>query len=162
MEEEIFGGHSITEETFKLIRELLPDGSTFLELGSGRTTEVFAKHYTVWSVEHDPMWVDNYEDVIYIFAPLVGGWYNPEILKKELPKEYDLLLVDGPPSDARRAHILKHIELFNENCIWVFDDLDRPMDNATFMSIVSMTNREYYTVQCGAKLNGVLLPMNKK
>ena len=155
---ELFGGHSITEELFKYIRSVLPDGGTLLELGSGRITELFTEHYKVYSVENDPFWVDTTEST-YIYAPLVDDkWYDTEILKRELPEKYDLLLVDGPRTQERRANIINNLDLFRDDCIWLFDDVNQPGNLATFDKIVEITGRRGDKVQMGTKLAGILYP----
>jgi hypothetical protein len=158
MEEQIFGGHSITEEMYSWITKVLPEGKTLLELGSGRATELFTQKYKVYSVEDDPYWVDATEST-YIYAPLVNDeWYDADILKAELPEEYDLLLVDGPRTQDRRLHILKHLDLFRKDVPWIFDDVNQPKNLDTFLKAAEMTGREYLIVEVGAKTGGIIYP----
>jgi hypothetical protein len=158
----MFGGHSITKESFDLICELMPEGGTLLELGSGRVTELFAEKYTLYSVENDPMWVDNY-DCEYIYAPLVDDlWYDVEILKANLPVDYDMLLVDGPRTQERRAHILNNLELFRDDRVWLFDDVNQPGNLETFKKVAEVTGRDSKIVVVGTKHNGILYPKNEE
>ena len=55
---------------FRWIRKNIKDGSTILEIGSGSTTRELAKHYKVFSVEHDYRWANKYPEATYIHAPL--------------------------------------------------------------------------------------------
>lgn len=120
----IFGRHSIAEECFRVIEELLPKNKIVLELGSGRTTKILTELWTVYSVEHNSRWAYNAPNSTYIRANLVNGWYDVKVLKEKLPKEYDLLLIDGPPGDDRK-HFFDHIDLFKTDIIWIIDDAVR-------------------------------------
>jgi len=95
-----------------LIRNNLEDGKTILELGSGSVTSELCKYYKVYSIEHDVKYVGKYPGSTYIHAPLIGDWYDPAILKRELTFDYDFLFIDGPPTYARRIHMLEHLDLF--------------------------------------------------
>ena len=41
------------------------------------------KYYSVFSIEHDQSWIGKY-NTHYIYAPIKNGWYDIEILKREL------------------------------------------------------------------------------
>ena len=69
--------------------------STILELGSGHSTKQFSEFCNVVSVEQNQNWVGKYKST-YIHAPIVNGWYDINVLKKGLPKKYDVLVIDGP------------------------------------------------------------------
>lgn len=139
---------SITMDTYNSILELLPEGGAILEIGSGDATEVLAKKYKMYSIEHSLDYLNKY-DSIYLYAPMVDCteekfpyrwsyfyskkhiwptprliWYDPDILKKEFDRvkpEYDLLLIDGP--NENRPGLLSHISLFNLDVPVVIDDL---------------------------------------
>ena len=61
------------------------------------------------------------EDSNYIHAPLVKldydeeivEWYDPDIIKENLPENYDLILIDGPAGKKGRTGFLANIDLFN-------------------------------------------------
>jgi hypothetical protein len=131
-----WGEASIEKEVYDYIRKVLPDGGTILELGSGWATGELAKHYTMYSVEHDEDYLDKY-DSTYIHAPLREHkkvknhkstlWYNSDTLKEKLEGiEYDLLLIDGPP--GTRSGFVKYIGLFDLTAILLFDDTNRRLD----------------------------------
>lgn len=91
MKNDIFGKSSIAIELYNWIRENIKDGSTILELGSGRVTGELSKNYTMISVEHDKDWVGKYNSsYIYIYAPIkqYSGykWYDIDVLKKRVTK----------------------------------------------------------------------------
>jgi len=109
-----FGGWAIQESCFNFIKEILPEGKTILELGSGYGTDALSKHYNMISVENQKEWVGvykskylyvpikNYHDPRIIFTPEFGsvdnfppdlpgddspkqkGWFDHEILKEKL------------------------------------------------------------------------------
>ena len=152
-----FGGWSIDEKLYDFIRKVLPEGSTILELGSGHTTDIMAKHYTMYSVEHDLKWVDKYNST-YLHVPLKEHkaiknhrhtrWYDADILKWKLRGiKYDLLLVDGPP--ITRSGFFKYMELFDSNAIWIFDDSNRGSDARVLNSVCARLDRPWVTYHGG-------------
>lgn len=123
----------VSTEAIDSVFSALPRGATILELGSGLSTEIFAPHYKVHTVEHDLSWFTKKVDgVNYIHAPLVEYkpffsdkevWYNPEVLKKELPSHYDMIIVDGPTgSKFSRYGFVHNLSLFKK-CPVLFDDI---------------------------------------
>lgn len=118
------GGGAIPIECFNWIRKNLKDGSVILELGSGTGTVELCKFYDVITVEHSEEWVGTAKNATYIYAPLIDGWYDREILEKELPKKYDLLIVDGPIREDR-LHFFLNTDLFSKNIPIIFDDTQR-------------------------------------
>ena len=158
IEDDALGSWSIDESLYDYIREVLPDGSTILELGSGYGTSWFAEHYTIYSVEHDPDFVDKY-DSTYIHVPLKDHkplanhqstrWYDAAMLREGLEGlKYDLLLIDGPPQT--RSGFFKYMELFDKDAIWVFDDLHREIDRKVVNSVASKLKCPYVVRGNGA------------
>ena len=97
-------GWAIPIEAFKWILENIPKGSTILELGSGNGTKELVKYYNVISIEENEKWVNVVPESTYIYSPLKKYpfvnkhsccWYDDDKLNN-LPKEYDLLIIDGP------------------------------------------------------------------
>lgn len=156
---------AISRGLLEFIRKVLPEGSTILELGSGMGTADLAKYYTMYSVEHDPEWMDNY-DSTYLNVPLREHkavrnhtgvlWYNADILRPKLKGlHYDLLLIDGPPQG--RAGFVKYFDMFDPTVIMVFDDVNRRRDNSVMNSIASKLDVPYVTYGAGTgKLFGVI------
>jgi len=117
-----WGGSGITEPIFDWIRAHLPDGKHILELGSGDvSTRYLPAHYQMTSVEDNPHYWDKYPSR-YIKAPQVDGWFDLAILEAQLPKEYDLLLVDGPCGSAPRLGFIKNLRLFRTDVPIIIDD----------------------------------------
>jgi len=133
---------SISKELFKYVRKILPKGKTMLEMGSGWASEQFSKHYTVYSVEHNKKWVGKY-NTNYIYAPIVNRWYNPNILEKELPKEYDLILIDGPPGTIGRGGFYNNLHLFNTDVTIIFDDINRKAEYDLMVKVSKKIKRGF-------------------
>jgi hypothetical protein len=121
-----FQSWAIEEQLFNFIRNILPDGSTILELGSGTGTIELCKFYTVYSIEHDKRWLGTAPDTNYIYAPIENNWYDRTVLETEIKSlNYDLVLVDGPPGSIGRGGILNNLDLFNTDVPFIFDDTNR-------------------------------------
>ena len=164
----ILGGDntSISETCFNYIREILPEGKTILELGSGWGTSQLSKHYKMHSIEHDPRFISHYNSE-YIYAPIQpyndkwvapdvpenDGWYNVNSLKIFLPEiKYDLILVDGPPGYPNsmgngkvigRAGFYKHLDLFNTNVPLIIDDVSREAEMILLKLVSEKLDRPY-------------------
>lgn len=124
-------GWSLSKEVFDWINNNLPEGKTILQLGSGFDAFELSKKYKVFAVEHDENWVGKFPAVNYIFAPLVHEigtvyWYDSIKLQESLPKEYDLIIIDGPVWDRRG--LLRHLDLFKWNILIIVDDTHRDHD----------------------------------
>lgn len=160
-----WGGSSIDKKLFTFIRKTIPTGSTILELGSGWATGELAKHYTMYSVEHDMKYIDKYNST-YLHVPLkehkaiknhkYTKWYDAVILRSKLKGiKYDLLLVDGPPSV--RSGFFKYMTLFDSSIIWVFDDTNRHADAKVLNSVAAKLDRPWVTYHGGTdKTFGVI------
>ena len=133
------------------IKELAPPGSNVLEFGSGSSSkELVDLGYNVTAVEHDPEWMNRYEGVNYIHAPIVDlpysrfintyfnlykTWYDMDkILPCIKDKKFDLILIDGPPAHIGRAGFFLYIELFKGIPI-VMDDVQRDVEQRLFFSL---------------------------
>jgi hypothetical protein len=153
-----FGGRSICEKLFNYIRDTLPQGSIILELGSGWASGELAKYYTLWSIEHDEKFVGLYK-TNYIYAPLINGWYNVDILKEKLPTGYNLILVDGPPGHVGlgRLPFFTHLNLFEKDVPIIFDDVNRPAEEKLMALVAHALQRKIFVFECGPKKFGVVL-----
>jgi|TARA_R110000796_G_scaffold107341_2_gene218079 hypothetical protein len=164
-------GISINNNCIDLIKDLLPDGGTILEFGSGEgTTWLSDAGYTMFSVENQSEWMDKYpKHTTYIncsikyydldYSPPKNifnqtGWYNPNDLFPNLPKKYDLILVDGPGGRWGRGGFYKHIDKFNTDVPMVFDDINRTQDSDVMEFISDYIGREYKIID---NYTGVIL-----
>ena len=165
-----FGGWSISEECFDKILEILPKGMTILEFGSGYGSSELSKHYEMYSIEHDEEWLNKY-NVNYIYAPLkpikedlLINWYDIEILERELPKKYDLILIDGPPKKTSingngRMGFIYNLNLFNlDDCFIVFDDVERESDHKNLLEFIKKTKRKYEIFETSLKSFAIVYP----
>ncbi len=153
-------GISINDNCLDYIKEVLPKGSTILEFGSGDgTTWLSDAGYKMYSVENQPEWMDKYpKHTTYINCSIKyydldysapknifhqTGWYNPDDLFPNLPKKYDLILIDGPGGRWGRGGFYKHIDKFNTDVPMVFDDINRTQDSDVMEFISDYIGREY-------------------
>ena len=129
---------SIGEGILEAVGGLVAKESNILELGSGMGSKSLAEKCTVYSVEHDSRFLNIHDLVNYIHSPLVEikpieefgetKSYDFQIISNNLPANIDLVIVDGPPAKFGRSGILNHLDIFNEECIWIIDDILRTKD----------------------------------
>ncbi len=137
-------GWALPNRAFQWIEENIPFGQNIVELGSGEGSSRISKNYELWSIEHNEAWLHT-SSSNYIHAEIIpysvngseGSWYNPEKIKQALPKEYDLLIIDGPPSTVGREGVLVHHELFSWSGYVLIDDTHRPQDKLLADQIAS-------------------------
>ena len=131
---------ALTIDTFKFLVDNFPPGTKILELGSGEGTKVLLDNgFFVFSIEQDSEWAFKYHKD-YILAPLKFNkvdnrwWFDPACLEGKLPRNYDLLLIDGPTRGFEaplleykdcRLGILEHLNLFNLDVPILVDDVNR-------------------------------------
>ena len=153
----VYGGYSVDRELIDLMTNLIPSG-ILLEFGSGRATEVFSKYYKVYSIEENSKWLNKYNSN-YIHAPIKNGWYDREVLEKELPTKYDIILIDGPTSPESlgrlniRKEFLTNIDLFNTDVVIFVDDIHREAEASLLSSLSKILGRPATIVEAksGAK-----------
>jgi hypothetical protein len=146
-------------------------GKVILELGSGHGSAVLANNgYTIHSVEHSKDWMDKYDNVNYIYAPIkrhkqVEGlngveWYDIDYLEGNIP-DHDVVIVDGPPGNYGRAGLYKYFHLFNPHAIFIFDDVQRQAERGLIHKVARKKLHRPYMVEAGHKTDfGVILPPN--
>ena len=141
-----FSGWSIDKYFYDYILEHFPDGCTMVELGSGRITAEFCKHYTVHSIEHNSEWVGKFHNN-YIHAPIKDygdyQWYDRDCIAKQLPKKYDFILIDGPPKKFGRGGFLHNIDLFNTNIPLLFDDTNRSTERKLMKAVAAKLDKPF-------------------
>ena len=138
---------SLCEGVEKASELLCDKNSTILELGSGFGSYKLAEICQTYCVEHDERFLNIFDGINYIFAPLTdtnqlegfddNQWYNHVILKERLPASADLIIIDGPPESIGRSGLLNHLELFDKKANWIVDDTLRLNDQllANYISI---------------------------
>ena len=123
------GGWSIEKELLNYIRNILSNGKSILEFGSGKGTDALLEFYKVTSIEHNTRFsFKRKENHHCIFVPIQDGWYQHDCVEAALEKPYDLIIVDGPPGLLRKG-ILKNLNLFKKiRTPVIFDDVNRELD----------------------------------
>jgi hypothetical protein len=95
-----FGGWAIQESCFNLIREILPEGKTILELGSGHGTEALSKFYNMISIENEKPWVGKYKSH-YIEAPIKNYDSAMSVQTKGLFRDSNPYLAPDLPGEGK-------------------------------------------------------------
>jgi hypothetical protein len=137
-----FGGWSIDEIVFNWIKNNLDSEKLLIEIGSGQSTEELIKKWNVISIEEDIEWVNKFHKN-YIHAPIKDNWYDFDVLKANLPKKIDGLIVDGPAKGSRMGFADK-IEFFIEKNpeIIIFDDTNRIEDKECFLRCLNFLKNQ--------------------
>ena len=145
-------GYMISEELYQWILDNITKGSRILELGSGDGTKILAEHYTMFSIENNKDWLNKY-DSIYIYAPIVNGWFDVEAIKRQIPKDYDFILVDAPPAFTEEARMgfYHNINLFNTNVPIIIDDTHRAGEKRLANYLKKHLGKDYEEVVCNKK-----------
>lgn len=156
-----FNGWCISKDFYKMLKDLLPEGKTILELGSGAGTDELLKRWNVVSIEHDASFVSigrgggKYKHK-YIYAPIVFGagslftddvgWYDKDAIAKGIHKlKYDLILVDGPNGTFGRGGFVSNIHLFEKVPIAI-DDLQNDKYKKIFQILVNKLQFKEHTI----------------
>lgn len=129
---------SLCDGVLRAVTQLTDEQSIILEFGSGYGSKLISEKRRLLSIEHDKDFVNQFEGVNYLYAPLiriesVNGfkdthWYNLETIQDMLPNEIDLIIIDGPPENIGRAGILHNLDKFSSTKYWVIDDVQRADD----------------------------------
>lgn len=157
------GGWALGKKTFDYLVDTFGNKNmTILELGSGYGTGELSKFFTMYSIEHDFKWLTQPNSTTYIHAPLIDGWYDIEIVEKGIRGvSYDILLIDGPPQ-GDRINIQKHMNLFDDTAVWIFDDSERPQIAELASTHKLFVNGEAIEIdENGGKKSTIIIPNNK-
>jgi len=157
-------GWAIPIEAFKWILENIPKGSTILELGSGNGTKELVKYYNVISIEENEKWVNVVPESTYIYSPLKEYsfvnkhsccWYDDDKLNN-LPKEYDLLIIDGPVGN-NRGNFIHFMDKFKKDVPYVIDDTQREGDRKMALNLAERLNKKHLEIKGWQKQMIILL-----
>ena len=143
-------------EAFEWIEANISTGSRILEFGSGDGSIRLAGNYDVWSVEHNPHWLD-VAPVNYIHASIVEnvvsnsvgehGWYDPAVLAKNLPDSVALIIIDGPTGGIGRTGLLAHIFLLPQTDYFLVDDVDRGAEQSLLSKIIEVIDAKVTVIK---------------
>jgi len=115
-----------------------PQDTCVLEIGAGfRSTKSFSQYFNkMYSIEHDHSFIGHYDsEYLHVEINNETGWYDVDQFRKNLPKDYDLIILDGPqggfipskPSNKEfRYGFCNLFQDIKKNVIIIVDDTDRP------------------------------------
>lgn len=151
------GGWAIGEKLYKWIVDHIPSSYKILELGSGTGSSKLGETYDITCVEHDKKWVDKYDNINYVYAPIVDGWYDRKVIDT-LPNDHFLLLIDGPPGRIGRSGVLDYVEQLASNKIVIVDDVHRDAEAALLLNLWTELGGESKVkmIEDGTKRFGVI------
>lgn len=133
---------TLTPEVILWCRENLELGWRVLQLGGGFATRELVKCFFVSVVEDDVSRL-NLSCARYFHAPLVGGFYQREVLEQVLQdQEYEAIVVGGPPTsgagrDDARVELKRFLGRFRGTPIVVVDDVHQPW-NRLLLSLLAI------------------------
>jgi len=124
----------LPESAMSWIESTLPDGARILEFGSGHGTDRLARRFEVLSIEHDAAWVERCSTPC-VHAPIEAnttsfsageqGWYRLSVVLDSIPKDLDLVIVDGPPGSIGRTGLLQSLHALPKGVLMLVDDVHR-------------------------------------
>ena len=126
---------SLCDGVLEAVFQLTTDQSSILEFGSGFGSKLISEQRNITCVEHNQRFVNLFDGVNYIHAPLVSvrplddfrgtRWYDVEEITARLPDKIDMIIIDGPPQNIGRSGILHNLGRFSETPLWIIDDVHR-------------------------------------
>ena len=131
-----FGGSGITKALKNWIWKNIRKGETIVELGAGLvSTRILSKQYNLISVEDNENYVGLYSKATYIHAEIdpYTQWYS--LKPDKLPKEFKLLIIDGPSGSHLRSNILQCSWILERTNIIIVDDTWRESERLLAESI---------------------------
>ena len=140
------GGFAIGVNLFNWIAKNIPQGSTILELGSGTGTHELGKIYNVHCIEDNSEWVNKFDNLTYHYTPIKNGWYDRTSLNN-LPKEYSLLIFDGPRGIIGRTKVLENLDLFNLEVPIIIDDTHREVEKNIAEQLITKLGRSFIEIK---------------
>lgn len=139
---------AISDEMFKYLKNNLKFGKTILEFGSGTGTIELTKHWKVFSVEQNKEWIGKAPKSTYIHAPInhEDRWYDKKIVFDNIPKKYDLILVDGPMNSQYRDGICQFWDKLDTSVPIIFDDTHYGPDREVALRAAKDLNKEWVEI----------------
>ena len=153
----------LPKEAFRWIEENIEPNSKVLEFGSGDGSHRLVNRYQLWSIEHDPQWL-NQTKSNYVHAPIVenpvsveyneAGWYDPKFLEA-IPNCVELILIDGPVGTIGRSGVLYVAEQLPDCKYILVDDTDRQEEYQMSQELAKVLKRKIIQIETNQlKSNG--------
>lgn len=140
-----WGGSGIELELFQFILNEFQEGSTIVELGSGYcSTKAFSLYFDTYSIDQNLDYINIFDSVKYLHAPITNGWYDRELVKNFLPKKYSLVFVDGPLGEGNRSGLIDNIDIFDKDSSFIFHDTYRGPEKKLANDIAKIINKEIF------------------
>ena len=135
------------------VQELIPEGSTIIELGSGVDTIHLIKNHKVYIVEDDETSLGKCEGSNYIHSPIVFSegsedktfWYDSELLKDSLPENYDLLLIHISRFNRGIDGLIRNLDTFRKDIPLIFEQGTGKYELSIAEDISFILNRPMYS-----------------
>jgi hypothetical protein len=151
-----WGGSGIERSCFEFILKNIEIGSGIIEIGSGYcSTKAFSKFYKLTSIDDNIEYINIYDDVNYIHAPITGtitlppvispfknSWYDVKIIVENLPDDYKMVFVDGPLGSGNRGALLNNLNIFKKDTIFIFHDTYREHEIKLANDVASKLNKK--------------------
>jgi hypothetical protein len=155
----------ISPRVLNYILSTVKRGSNILEFGSGLSSRELSKAYNVTSIEHNPEFINLYHQQ-YIYSKLQKKdlhYREEDCLKALSMRDYNVILIDGPPAYRRnnkksRLGFQKYINKISKNSIIIFDDVHRFWDCINLLKTYLKLKREVLVIEDGKKRIAVLTP----
>ena len=157
MEVSNLNGYAIGKNLFTWLVSHLKKDSTILEFGSGTGSHEMGKLFNVYSIEQNREWVNKYDNVSYIYAPIdpSTNFYESSFLPL-VPDQYDVVILDGPAGFGREG-VLNYIKDLNTNVPWVIDDCHRFAELNFATQLASHLNKKILHIPEHDKASIILL-----
>ena len=148
-----WGGSSINHTLFKHIQEILPEGKTILELGSGWGSSKLMERWNLYSIENQKKWHGKFNPQSFLVPTTHQlGWYDTVILKTVLQDlKYDLILIDGPWFG--REFFPNNLDLFDTSVPMVFDDVNRELGQTVIKRVSETVGRPYEIYHANSRVS---------
>lgn len=138
-----WGGSGIERSCFEFILKNIEIGSGIVEIGSGYcSTKAFSKFYKLTSIDDNIEYINLYDGVSYIHAPITNGWYDVKIVEQNLPDDYKMVFVDGPLGSGNRGGLLNNLDIFKKDTIFIFHDTYRDHEIKLANDVASKLNKK--------------------
>ena len=107
--------------------------ATILEFGCGKGTEARSSSHHITVIEHDIDYITNGAECM--LAKIIPnessekynekGWYDAKVIELLRGRNFDLIIIDGPPGSIGRSGILAYPWIFELSPIILVDDTHR-------------------------------------